>query len=241
VPLRLVWLRSSRSHACPDEQHCHRQHQSDSNQRRSGYSSNSTDRKQQHLRIDLGSVERDPGFLAAGQSGRHWSSCANKRSTQKNISSRAVLLLWKIASCVPNTQVYCTSPKSKHHTYALTAKTTDDGGWSEAIAKARAAVSLLTNEEKASLTLGSTSTKGCSGFIGPLSKLGFGGLCLQDNQNGVRGAPLVNGYAAQLSIGASWNRSLAYERGLHIGREHKAKGVSVALGPVSEKFPQPLH
>jgi beta-glucosidase len=120
-----------------------------------------------------------------------------------------------------------------YYTYTFTAKTIGDGGWTDAIAKARAAVALLTNEEKANLTLGSTSIKGCSGFVGPLSKLGFGGLCLQDNENGVRGAPLVNGYAAQLSIGASWNRSLAYERGLHIGKEHKVKGVSVALGPVS--------
>jgi beta-glucosidase len=106
----------------------------------------------------------------------------------------------------------------------------------EAVVKAHAAVASLTDEEKASLTLGSTSMKGCSGFIGPLSKLEFGGLCLQDSGNGVRGAPLVNGYAAQLSVGASWNRSLAYDRGLHIGREHKAKGVSVALGPVSENL-----
>lgn len=117
------------------------------------------------------------------------------------------------------------------------AETVGDGGWTEAIAKARAAVALLTNEEKARLTLGSTSMKGCSGFIAPLSKLEFDGLCLQDSGNGVRVPPLVSGFAAQLSIGASWNRSLAYDRGLHIGREHKAKGVSVALGPVSVDSP----
>lgn len=66
-----------------------------------------------------------------------------------------------------------------------------------------------------------------------MSSIGFDGLCLQDAGSGVRGAALVNGYAAQLSIGASWNKTLAYDRGFYIGKEHQAKGVSVALGPVS--------
>jgi beta-glucosidase len=95
----------------------------------------------------------------------------------------------------------------------------------------------LSNSEKANITLGSDDNRGCGGFVGPLSSIGFDGLCLQDAESGVRGAALVNGYAAQLSIGASWNRALAYDRGFYIGKEHQDKGVSVALGPVSNTNP----
>lgn len=90
----------------------------------------------------------------------------------------------------------------------------------------------MTAYEKADITLGTSSNKGCSGFTGSVSRLGFPGICLNDAESGVRGGKLVNGYASQLSVGASWNRTLAYQRGLHIGREFKAKGVNVALGPV---------
>jgi beta-glucosidase len=35
-----------------------------------------------------------------------------------------------------------------------------------------------------------------------------------------------------ISVGASWNRDLTYNRGQYMGAEFKRKGVSVALGPV---------
>ena len=44
---------------------------------------------------------------------------------------------------------------------------------------------------------------------------------------------MVNGYPSALHVGASWNRNLTYARGLHMGAEFKAKGASVALGPVA--------
>ena len=97
----------------------------------------------------------------------------------------------------------------------------------------------LSDAEKANITLGAVEVKGCGGFVGPLPSIGFDGLCLQDAESGVRGAALVNGYAVQLIVGASWNTSLAYERGFYVGREHRDKGVSVALGPVSYFNPTP--
>ena len=44
---------------------------------------------------------------------------------------------------------------------------------------------------------------------------------------------MVNGYPSALHVGASWNRNLTYDRGFYMGAEFKAKGVSVALGPVA--------
>ena len=82
--------------------------------------------------------------------------------------------------------------------------------------------------------LGHTSTTvGCSGVSGSVPRLNFPGLCLQDAGNGVRGVELTNGYSSGIHAGAAWNRNLAYQRAHYMGAEFKAKGVSVALGPVA--------
>nr|ATQ35961.1 beta-glucosidase [Talaromyces piceae] len=106
------------------------------------------------------------------------------------------------------------------------------GEWDDAYAQARAIVANMTTNEKAGILYGGLDAKGCSGFTGSVSRLGFPGICLNDAESGVRTGELVNGYPAQLHIGASWNRSLAFERARHLGREFKAKGVNVLLGPV---------
>lgn len=106
----------------------------------------------------------------------------------------------------------------------------DDPAWEEAYAQASALVAQLDYTQLASLTLGSSDTRGCSGFIDPVA--GFTGMCLQDNENGVRGSEQSSGFPSQLSIGASWNRSLALERAQFLGREFKALGANVLLGPV---------
>ncbi|RMY12241.1 hypothetical protein D0868_02677 [Hortaea werneckii] len=106
----------------------------------------------------------------------------------------------------------------------------DDPAWEEAYAQASALVAELNYTQLASLTLGSSDTRGCSGFIDPVA--GFTGMCLQDNENGVRGSEQSSGFPSQLSIGASWNRSLALERAQSLGREFKALGANVLLGPV---------
>ena len=108
------------------------------------------------------------------------------------------------------------------------------GEWSEAYDKARTLLADMTNEEKNNLTYGfATTTNSCGGISGSAPRVGFPGLCLQDAENGVRGTDMVNGYPSALHVGASWNRELTYARGLHMGAEFKAKGVSVALGPVA--------
>ncbi|KAI5276941.1 putative beta-glucosidase [Aureobasidium subglaciale] len=107
------------------------------------------------------------------------------------------------------------------------------GEWSQAYSQAKALVAQMTVQEKANITLGSSETHGCSGFTGSVPRLGFPGICLNDAESGVRTASKVNGYPAQLHIGASWNRSLAYDHAYYIGREFKIKGVNVLLGPVA--------
>lgn len=108
------------------------------------------------------------------------------------------------------------------------------GDWALAYSRARALVANMTNDEKNNITYGQTSTTtGCSGVSGSVPRLGFPGICLQDAGNGVRGTDMVNGYASGIHVGAAWNRDLAYKRAQHMGGEFKAKGVSIALGPVA--------
>ncbi|KAH6682771.1 beta-glucosidase-related glycosidase [Halenospora varia] len=104
--------------------------------------------------------------------------------------------------------------------------------WAAAYSKAAAFVSQLTQEEKSNLTFGTTSRTGCVGWIAPIERLGFKGLCLQDAGNGVRLADGVNAWSSGLHVGATWNKNLAYQRALHMGAEFKNKGVNIALGPV---------
>lgn len=82
------------------------------------------------------------------------------------------------------------------------------------------------------LTGGVSPPNGCSGYIDPIPRLNFSGLCLSDAGNGLRSADYVSSWPGGWSVGASWNRDLAYQRAVGLASEFKKKGVNVALGPV---------
>lgn len=90
----------------------------------------------------------------------------------------------------------------------------------------------MTLEEQANITLGVSATANCSGFTGSVPRLNFPGICLSDASSGLRGIPGVSGYTSGISIGSSFNRELAKDRASALGKEFKAKGVNVLLGPV---------
>lgn len=75
--------------------------------------------------------------------------------------------------------------------------------WATSYTKAIAFVAQLTQEEKNNLTFGQSSPNGCVGWIAPIERLGFKGLCLQDAGNGVRLADGVNGWSSGIGVGAS--------------------------------------
>lgn len=107
------------------------------------------------------------------------------------------------------------------------------GSWAESYSKAQEMVGKMTLEDKINITGGwYGSGTGCVGAIPPIDHVGFPGLCLQDAGNGVRATDYVNGYASGISVGASWNKELAKERGIHMAMEFRKKGVNVLLGPV---------
>lgn len=107
------------------------------------------------------------------------------------------------------------------------------GSWAISYNKAVALVNNMTLEERVSLTTGASSySNGCSGYISPVSSVGFPGMCLSDAGNGLRNTDFVSSWPSGIHVGASWNRDLAASRARGMAAEFKKKGVNVLLGPV---------
>lgn len=61
-----------------------------------------------------------------------------------------------------------------------------NGGWGEALSKAQATVSQMSLEEKVNITVGyGSKTTACSGSVPAINRLGFPGMCVQDDPAGV--------------------------------------------------------
>ncbi|KAJ5692142.1 beta-glucosidase A [Penicillium macrosclerotiorum] len=107
-------------------------------------------------------------------------------------------------------------------------------GWEEAYQKAHDFVSQLNLLEKVNLTTGVGWMNGpCVGNTGSIPRLGFKGFCTQDSPQGVRFADYASAFTSSQMAAATFDRSILYQRGQAMAREHKGKGVTVQLGPVS--------
>lgn len=79
-----------------------------------------------------------------------------------------------------------------------------------------------------------TGTPGpCVGNIGSIPRLGFEGLCLQDGPLAIRQADYASVFPAGITVAASWDRTLARQRGYLMAEEFRGKGAHVILGPVA--------
>lgn len=95
-------------------------------------------------------------------------------------------------------------------------------------ARAHALLVQLTTEEKVALMAGG------SGFgTAPIARLGIPALSLSDGPNGVRSNDEVAAtvFSTGSALAATWNPQLAQAEGAAIGREARALGVAVMLGP----------
>ncbi|KAI9692272.1 MAG: hypothetical protein M1822_006502 [Bathelium mastoideum] len=107
------------------------------------------------------------------------------------------------------------------------------GGWDAAYSKAQAYVRQLSLLEKVNITTGvGWESERCVGNTGAVPRLNFSGLCLQDSPVGVRDTDFNTVFPAGVTIAATWDRNLIYERAYGMGYEHKHKGVDIQLGPV---------
>ncbi|OLN96450.1 putative beta-glucosidase E [Colletotrichum chlorophyti] len=104
--------------------------------------------------------------------------------------------------------------------------------WAESYRKARDLVSEMTLPEKVNITTGTGWMMGLAvGTTGPAVHVGFPQLQLQDGPLGLRFADNATAFPAGVTVGATWNKELMYERGKAHGLEARGKGINVLLGP----------
>lgn len=72
----------------------------------------------------------------------------------------------------------------------------------------------------------------CVGSIGPISRLNFSGICFSDGPSGYSRSDGVSVFPSGVIVAATWDRDLAYQRGVALGQEFRAKGAHVLLGCV---------
>ncbi|KAK4699050.1 beta-glucosidase, partial [Phenoliferia sp. Uapishka_3] len=134
---------------------------------------------------------------------------------------------------------------------------TTGGAWSKGYEKAKAIVEQMTLAELTNVTTGlvdllfplcalvqlvaDTSNRffvlrypgPCSGNTGAVPRLGLKSRCFEDGPLGVRPTDYVSQFPAGVTIAATWDHDLFYQRANAIGQEFHDKGVHLALGPVT--------
>ncbi|CAE6460079.1 unnamed protein product, partial [Rhizoctonia solani] len=103
--------------------------------------------------------------------------------------------------------------------------------WKDAFAKAKEITAQMTVEEKVNITTGQGLYSACAGNTRGVPRLNIPPFCLQDGPAGVRPVDFASQFPAQITVGATWDRGLIYERAAAIGAEFRGKGVHVALAP----------
>ncbi|KAL2785213.1 glycoside hydrolase superfamily [Aspergillus keveii] len=104
--------------------------------------------------------------------------------------------------------------------------------WVEAYEKAHRIVSNMTLAEKVNLTTGTGIYMGpCAGQTGSVPRFGIPNICLHDSPLGVRNTDHNTAFPAGITVGATFDKELMYERGIGLGEEARGKGVNVLLGP----------
>ncbi|KAK1573389.1 glycosyl hydrolase family 3 N terminal domain-containing protein [Colletotrichum navitas] len=104
--------------------------------------------------------------------------------------------------------------------------------WAKSYKIAGEMVSKMTLPEKVNITTGTGWMMGLAvGTTGPAVHVGFPQLQLQDGPLGIRFADNATAFPAGVTVGATWNRELMYERGKAHGQEARGKGINVLLGP----------
>ena len=89
----------------------------------------------------------------------------------------------------------------------------------------------MTTEEKVGLVSGTEGP--CVGNIAPIYRLNFTGLCIQNGPLALEQGTYSSVFPAGITIAATWDKNIAYERGSQMAVEFRGKGSQVLLGPVA--------
>ncbi|PYH89031.1 putative beta glucosidase [Aspergillus ellipticus CBS 707.79] len=151
-----------------------------------------------------------------------------------------MILLYLTLSCLISWTL--AAQRSPHHPRADAAYSppyypAPNGGWlsewTSAYEKAQKIVGNMTLAEKVNLTTGTGEFMGpCAGQTGSALRFGIPNLCLHDSPLGIRNSDHNTAFPAGVTVGATFDKDLMYERGVGLGEEARGKGVNVLLGPV---------
>ena len=93
--------------------------------------------------------------------------------------------------------------------------------------RASALVARMTLEEKCDYIGGSKD----GFYIRPVERLGIPLIRMADGPQGVRNNTRSTFFACGVAAAASWNEDVAYEMGVALGQDSRARGVHILLGP----------
>ncbi len=77
-------------------------------------------------------------------------------------------------------------------------------------------------------------------YIRAIPRLGIPAIRMADGPQGVRNETLSTLYPCGVALAATWNRELAYAYGRSLGRDARARGVHIMLGPGVNIYRSPL-
>ncbi|EFQ32559.1 glycosyl hydrolase family 3 N terminal domain-containing protein [Colletotrichum graminicola] len=172
---------------------------------------------------------RFPGCLAALKRACHG------RSRLCLLVTALAVIMWIIISAggaVMYKKFKSAPPTGQSPPWYPTPKGGISKNWAESYKIAAEMVSRMTLPEKVNITTGTGWMMGLAvGTTGPAVHVGFPQLQLQDGPLGIRFADNATAFPAGVTVGATWNRELMYERGKAHGQEARGKGINVLLGP----------
>ena len=80
----------------------------------------------------------------------------------------------------------------------------------------------MTIEGKVDFVTGNSTGGECTGNIDPIERISFRGIYYLDSPTTIGRNELVSVFPAGITVAASWDRSLMYERGRALGAEFRA-------------------
>ncbi|KAL8937232.1 MAG: hypothetical protein Q9211_003789 [Gyalolechia sp. 1 TL-2023] len=174
---------------------------------------------------------KDPGRGRLSEKERKRGCCSRHKICF--ITTGVVLALFLILSGSGLFWVYRSSPKDGQSPpwYPSPLGGTVNS-WEESYKKAAAMVKQMTLVEKVNVTTGTGWAQDlCVGNTAPANGVGFPALCLQDGPLGLRFNDHSTAFPAGVTVGATWNKDLMYQKGRAHGLEAKLKGINILLGP----------
>ncbi len=78
-------------------------------------------------------------------------------------------------------------------------------------------------------------------FIPAVPRLGLPAVRMSDGPQGLRNVEPSTAYPAGIALAATWDQSLAEQEGQHLGRDARARGVNIILGPGVNIYRAPMN